>query len=124
GFGLSYTTFEYSALKIDPKEENNQGLVNVSADIQNTGKMAGDEVAELYIHEKTNSVIEYQEQLRGFERIHLEPGEKRTVSFTLKPDDLAILDRNMNWTVEPGEFEVKVGSSSEDIRLHDTFLVK
>lgn len=124
GFGLSYTTFEYSALKIDPKEENNQGLVNVSADVQNTGKIAGDEVVELYIHEKTNSVIEYQEQLRGFERIHLEPGEKRTVSFTLKPDDLAILDRNMNWTVEPGEFEVKVGSSSEDIRLHDTFLVK
>ena len=86
----------------------------------NTGKRAGDEVVQLYVRDKVSSVITYDSQLRGFERVSLQPGETRQVTFSLKPEDLQILDRNMNWTVEPGEFEVMIGSSSQDIRLKKT----
>jgi beta-glucosidase len=76
---------------------------------------------QLYVADKVSSVTVYERQLRGFERVHLRPGETRTVTFTLRPEDLMLLDRDMNWTVEPGEFEVMLGSSSEDIRLKKTF---
>lgn len=84
------------------------------------GKRAGDEVVQLYVRDKVSSVITYDSQLRGFERVSLQPGETRQVTFSLKPEDLQILDRNMNWTVEPGEFEVMIGASSQDIRLKKT----
>lgn len=71
----------------------------------------------MYVRDKVSSVITYDSQLRGFERVSLQPGETRQVTFSLKPEDLQILDRNMNWTVEPGEFEVMIGASSQDIRL-------
>jgi beta-glucosidase len=71
-----------------------------------------------------SSVTTYESVLRGFERVHLQPGEKKTVKFTLRPDDLALLDINMNWTVEPGEFQVMIGSSSVDIRLKKTIMIK
>lgn len=74
----------------------------------------------MYVRDKVSSVITYDSQLRGFERVSLQPGETRQVTFSLKPEDLQILDRNMNWTVEPGEFEVMIGSSSLDIRLKKT----
>lgn len=74
----------------------------------------------MYVRDKVSSVITYDSQLRGFERVSLQPGETRQVTFSLKPEDLQILDRNMNWTVEPGEFEVMIGSSSQDIRLKKT----
>jgi beta-glucosidase len=77
-------------------------------------------VVQLYVRDKVSSVITYDSQLRGFERVSLQPGETRQVTFSLKPEDLQILDRNMNWTVEPGEFEVMIGSSSQDIRLKKT----
>lgn len=86
----------------------------------NTGKRAGDEVVQLYVRDKVSSVVTYDSQLRGFERVSLQPGETRQVTFSLKPEDLQILDRNMNWTVEPGEFEVMIGASSQDIRLKKT----
>lgn len=122
GYGLSYTTFEYGNLKISPeKQKRTGGNITVSADIRNTGKVAGDEIVQLYVNDKVSSVTVYEKQLRGFERIHLNPGEKQTVTFTLKPDDLALLDRDMKWVVEPGEFELLVGSSSDDIRLRKTF---
>jgi beta-glucosidase len=70
-----------------------------------------------------SSVTVYESQLRGFERIHLEPGEKKTVQFTLKPDDLKLLDKKMNWVVETGSFEVMIGSSSEDIRVKKKFII-
>jgi beta-glucosidase len=76
---------------------------------------------QLYVRDKVSSVTIYEKQLRGFERVNLKPGETKTVTFTLQPDDLMLLDRNMNWTVEPGEFDVMIGSSSEDIRLRKTF---
>ena len=74
----------------------------------------------MYVRDKVSSVITYDSQLRGFERVSLQPGETRQVTISLKPEDLQILDRNMNWTVEPGEFEVMIGSSSQDIRLKKT----
>ena len=124
GYGLSYTDFEYSNLSVSPKEQYAQGNIEVSVDIKNVGDREGDEVVQLYVKDKVSSVISYVMQLRGFDRIALEPGETKTVHFNIKPDDLQILDKNMNWTVEPGDFEVLVGSSSKDIRLKEKFVIK
>ncbi|GAA3952300.1 glycoside hydrolase family 3 N-terminal domain-containing protein [Hymenobacter algoricola] len=121
GHGLSYTTFAYSNLQITPREAAPQGLIEVAVDVANTGPVAGDEVVQLYLRDKLSSVVTYDSQLRGFERVPLRPGEKKTVRFTLRPDDLALLDSNMNFVVEPGQFEVLMGSSSTDIRVKDTF---
>jgi beta-glucosidase len=124
GFGLSYTTFEYSNLVVTPETQNSQGNIEVSVDVTNTGKVKGDEVVQLYLKDMLSSVTTYDSQLRGFERIHLQPGEKKTVKFTLQPDALALLDKNMNWTVEPGQFEVRIGASSVDIKLKKDFTIK
>lgn len=124
GYGLSYTTFDYSNLKIKQETPHSQSPVTVTVDVKNTGKRAGDEVVQLYLRDKVSSVITYDSQLRGFERITLQPGETQTVTFTLLPEDLQILDRHMEWTVEPGEFEVRIGASSSDIRLKEVFEVR
>jgi beta-glucosidase len=124
GHGLSYTQFTYSNLTISPESLHTQSNITVKADITNSGKRKGDEVVQLYLKDKISSVTQYETQLRGFERISLQPGETRTVIFKLSPDDLALLDKDMNWTVEPGEFEIRIGSSSTDIRLTKTFTVK
>jgi len=121
GYGLSYTTFEYSNLQLSGKQFQSQADIEVSFEITNTGKRTGDEVVQLYLRDEVSSVTTYESQLRGFERIKLKPGETKTVSFKLRPDDLKILDINMNWKVEPGTFTVMVGSSSTDIRLKDQF---
>ena len=121
GYGLSYTTFEYDNLRISQPNSGTESPVTVSVDITNTGKRTGDEVVQLYLRDKVSSVIAYESVLRGFERISLQPGETKKVVFTLQPEDLQILDRHMEWTVEPGEFEVRVGASSTDIRLRGTF---
>lgn len=123
GYGLSYTTFTYSNLTVSPEKGHQQGDITVTADVTNTGQRQGDNVVELYLKQETSSVTTYEYDLRGFERIPLNPGETKTVTFTLHPDDLAILDKNMNWTVEPGKFEVMIGSSSEDIKLKKEFVV-
>lgn len=124
GHGLSYTTFAYNNLLITPENQNQQGSVQVSVDVKNTGQRQGDEVVQLYLKDLVSSVTTYESQLRGFERISLAPGEQKTLKFVLQPDDLALLDKNMNWTVESGEFEVLLGSSSEDIRLRKKFTIR
>jgi beta-glucosidase len=124
GYGLSYTTFEYSDLEVSPKLLKPQADINVSFKVKNTGKRAGDEVVQLYVKDMVSSVTTYESILRGFDRIHLKPNEEKTVQFTLHPEDLEILDINMNWTVEPGNFEVLIGSSSQDIKLKGDFEVK
>lgn len=124
GYGLSYTTFEYSNLVVSPDKQNSQGDFSVSVDITNTGSRKGDDVVQLYLKDNVSSVTTYEFDLRGFERITLAPGEKKTVQFTLHPDDLALLDKNMNWTVEPGTFTVMIGASSEDIKLKKEFVVE
>jgi beta-glucosidase len=121
GYGLSYTDFTYSNLQVSPAVQHAQGPIGITVDITNSGSRAGDEVVQLYVQDKLSSVITYETKLRGFERVNLQPGEKKTVKFTLHPDDLAILDKDMHWTVEPGKFEVWIGSSSEDIRLRKSF---
>lgn len=123
GFGLSYTTFQYSNLIITPETQTSKGNVEVSVDVTNTGNVKGDEIVQLYIKDLVSSVITYDTQLRGFERIALQPGEKKTVKFTIHPNDLALIDKNMNWIVEPGEFEVLIGSSSTAIHLKKSFSI-
>lgn len=92
-------------------------------DITNTGSRKGEEVVQLYLKDKVSSVTTYEYDLRGFERVMLNPGQTRTVTFTLRPDDMALLDKNNRWAVEPGEFEVMIGSSSEDIRLRGRYAI-
>lgn len=120
GYGLSYTTFEYSNLEVTPLRQSTQGNYTIRFNVTNTGSRAGDEVVQLYVRDKVSSVIAYDSVLRGFERITLRPGETKQVTFTLTPEDLQLLDRHMQWTVEPGEFEFMIGASSEDIRLRQT----
>jgi beta-glucosidase len=124
GFGLSYTTFEYSNLMILPGEINNAGEVEVSVEVKNTGAVKGDEVVQLYINDMISSTSKPVKELKGYEKITLEPGEKRTVKLKLLPEDLSLFDRDMNFVVEPGTFEVLIGSSSEDIRLKGELAVK
>lgn len=121
GYGLSYTTFEYSNLKITPTSIKSLGDIHVSVMVKNVGSRKGDEVVQLYVKDKVSSVTTYDSDLRGFERVTLMPNETKTINFTIKPQDLALLDRNMKWTVEPGEFQVRIGASSEDIRLKGDF---
>jgi beta-glucosidase len=124
GYGLSYTSFEYSNLQVSPESGHSQADVQITVDVTNTGQRKGDDVVELYLKQEISSVTTYEYDLRGFERVPLNPGEKKTVHFTLHPDDLAILDKNMNWTVEPGKFQVMIGQSSEDLKLKKEFVVE
>lgn len=121
GHGLSYTTFTYSDLHISPSHQGVQGDIHVSCKIKNTGKIKGDEVVQLYLRDEISSVTTYTKVLRGFERISLEAGEEQTVHFRLRPQDLGLWDKNMNFRVEPGSFKVMLGASSTDIRLHGQF---
>lgn len=124
GYGLSYTTFEYSNLQILPNEINTNGEVQVSFDVKNTGKVKGEEVAQLYINDIISSITTPIKELKGFSKISLKPGETKTVKLKLLPEDLALFDRNMNEVVEPGVFDIMIGSSSEDIRLKGKLDVK
>ncbi len=123
GYGLSYTTFAYSNLVITPGKQTARGNITVSVDITNSGKYKGDEVVQLYFKDEVSSVTVYESQLRGFERITLNAGETKTARFIIRPDDLKLLDKNMKWVVEPGIFEILIGSSSEDIRLKKKFIM-
>ena len=121
GHGLSYTTFTYSDLHISPSHQGVQGDIHISCKIKNTGKTKGDEVVQLYLRDEISSVTTYTKVLRGFERISLEAREEQTVHFRLRPQDLGLWDKNMNFRVEPGSFKVMLGASSTDIRLHGQF---
>lgn len=127
GYGLSYTTFKYSNMTVDVCDASENGRfdsVKVSATVTNTGSCEGTEVVQLYLRDLVSSVVTYDSVLRGFERVVLKPGESSKVEFTLSPKDLQILDSQMCWTVEPGDYEILLGSSSADIRLKDTFTLK
>jgi len=117
GYGLSYTQYEYSNLRIDPPQIYPEGVARVSADVTNTGDRPGTETVQLYIHESTAPVAVPVKQLCGFERVNLKPGERKTVTLTITPEDLQLLDRDMHWRVVPGDFEIMVGSSSEKLPL-------
>lgn len=123
GFGLSYTTFAYSSLRVTPGRQGPAGMISVSCDVTNKGPVAGDDVVELYVRDDYSSVTTFDKVLRGFTRVHLAPGETGTAHFELKPADLQLYDRDGHWTVEPGRFTVMVGASSEDIRLRGYFTI-
>lgn len=116
GYGLSYTTFEYSDIQISPKVITPNETATVTLKVTNTGDMAGDEVVQLYTRDVLSSVTTYEKNLVGFERVHLQPGETKEVKFNIDRKHLELLDADMKWVVEPGEFVVMAGSSSEDIR--------
>ena len=117
GYGLSYTEFTYSNLAVVAEDPDSNAVWTVSCDVTNTGGRDGAEVVQLYVRDLYSSVVTYDSVLRGFEKVHLRVGEKKRVSFVLSRDDLAILNRDMEWMAEPGEFELRIGASSEDIRL-------
>lgn len=123
GFGLSYTTFDYSDIRISPAIITPNQQVEVCCKITNSGKHAGDEVVQLYTRDVLSSVTTYEKNLAGFERIHLQPGETKEVRFTLDRKHLELLNRNQEWVVEPGDFSIMIGASSEDIRLNGKLTV-
>ena len=124
GYGLSYTTFKYSDLDISPKVITPNESATVRLKVTNTGKRAGDEVVQLYIRDVVSSIITYEKNLAGFERVHLEPGETKELSFTIDRKHLELPDADMKWIVEPGDFVLMAGASSEDIRLNGTLTVE
>jgi beta-glucosidase len=117
GHGLSYTNYGYSNLRIEPAAIHPGGEARVSVDVQNTGERAGTETVQLYVHETYAPVSLPVKQLRGFERVALRPGEMKTVTLTLTPEDLQLLDIDMHWRVVPGDFEIMLGKSSADIAV-------
>lgn len=123
GYGLSYTTFQYSAMNISQKNIPYNGSAEVKITIKNTGKVKGTEVVQLYLRDVTGSVTTPVKSLKGFKRITLDPGESGTVKFKIANDELMLWNRQMKHVVEPGEFKVMIGSSSEDIRAQDSFFV-
>jgi beta-glucosidase len=123
GFCLSYTSFGYNNLKINTGKTASDPI-HVTVDVTNTGKLAGDEVVQLYIRDVLSSVTTYEKLLKGFERVHLQAGETKTLSFTIPRDELKLYNREMKFVLEPGEFSVMVGSSSSDIRQTGSFYIK
>lgn len=115
GYGLSYTTFEYDGLTIYPERISPSGTATVSVDVTNTGTRAGTEVVQLYVTDKVSSITRPGKELKGFSRVELQPGEKRTVTFKLDKEHLQMLDRQLKPVVEPGEFVIAVGTDSERV---------
>ncbi len=115
GWGLSYSTFKYANLRLSPATIGTQGETTVSVDITNTSHIRGDEVVQLYIRDEVSSVTRPVEELRGFQRVTLGPGETKTVHFKLGFQALSFLNRDMHWVVEPGNFKIMVGSNSVDL---------
>jgi beta-glucosidase len=122
GFGLSYTTFELSNVRLAKKKTKTNGATKVFVDVKNTGKRAGAEVVQLYIRDRVSSVTRPVKELKGFSRVELQPGETKTVALEITPESLAFYDVNMKYVVEPGEFEIMAGNSSRDADLQKVIL--
>ena len=122
GFGLSYTQFRISNVQVSAAQIRPDGTVRVTAEVENVGKRAGDEVVQLYVRDVAASIVRPVKELKGFQRVTLQPGEKRRVEFTLGPEHLGFYNAQMKFVVEPGEFRVMVGSNSQDV-IEKTFAV-
>jgi beta-glucosidase len=123
GYGLSYTEFQYDRLRISAREVRPEEKLEVSVDVRNVGRIAGDEVVQLYLSDCYASRTRPVQELAGFKRVHLEPGEARTVVFTVDLSQMAFLDKDMRWKIEKGDFAVRIGTSSADVRVSDTVRV-
>ena len=121
GFGLSYTTFQYSDLKLSNNKMKNNESIEVTVKITNTGKYAGEEVVQLYLRDKFGSVVRPIKELKGFEKIKLNVGETKTVKFVIDNQKLSFYNDKLEFKSEPGDFDLMIGSSSEDIRLKEEF---
>lgn len=121
GYGLSYTSFEYSQLHLSKKQLKGNGSITVSVNITNTGKYDGEEVVQLYLRDKVASIARPVKELKDFKKIKLAVGETKTVSFSINKDKLSFYNPQLQWVAEPGEFELMIGASSRDIRLSDSF---
>ena len=125
GYGLSYTTFEYSNLSISQKEIQDTDTVIVSVNVKNTGDRAGKEIVQLYVKDVESTVNRPEKELKGFEKVDLQPGEEKTVTFTLNKRAFAYYNVDLkDWHVETGEFEILVGKSSQEITLKDSIMVQ
>jgi beta-glucosidase len=121
GYGLSYSTFKYSGLRTSSPALARDGSITVSVDVKNTGRRAGDEVVQLYVKHLQSALEHPAQELRGFNRVNLQPGETKTVEIPLAAGSLGYWDTNKNASVvEPGNLELRVGASSADIRLKKT----
>jgi beta-glucosidase len=115
GYGLSYTKFAYENINVSPKQiTRNENLI-VSVDVTNTGKVAGEEIVQLYIQDKVASITRPVKELKDFKKISLQPGQKTTVQFTIRPEQVAFYNLDMKWNIEPGMFNVFVGGNSQDV---------
>ncbi|MFT3910475.1 MAG: glycoside hydrolase family 3 C-terminal domain-containing protein [Ferruginibacter sp.] len=123
GFGLSYTHFEYSNLHVDKNNISKNDSTSVRFILKNTGKTAGDEVVQLYIRDLLSSVARPVMELKGFQRVHLLPGETKEIVFMITPESLSMLNESLQKVVEPGDFRIMMGASSRDIRLKETLSV-
>ena len=121
GFGLSYSDFEYADLKQDRQKIAGQDKLTVSLKVSNTGRLAGDELVQLYLRDRVASVVRPVKELRGFRRIHLQPGQTRELSFVIDREQLSFFNERLQWAAEPGEFDLMIGASSADIRLRSSF---
>jgi beta-glucosidase len=124
GYGLSYTQFQYGKLSIDPAQIDTAGNAHVTVDVENTGRRSGTETVQLYVRERFAPVSTAVKQLRAFDRVSLEPGEQKTVTFTLTSEDLKLLDGDMHWVVVPGTIDIMIGRSSADIAVQGTLTVQ
>jgi beta-glucosidase len=124
GYGLSYTSFEYSDIKFIKNNISKTDSTTVSFTIKNTGTRDGDEVVQLYIRDLLSSVARPVMELKGFQRIRLKADESKVVSFSITPELLSMLNLKMEQVVEPGDFRIMIGASSRDIRLKETLTVK
>lgn len=123
GFGLSYTTYEYSDLRLSSEVITPKQPITATFKVKNTGTRDGEEVVQLYVRDMVTSIITYEKDLKGFERVPLKAGEQKEVTITVQPQELALLNRHNEWVVEPGEFKIMIGRSSVDIPLSATFTV-
>ena len=121
GFGLSYTDFKYDNLKLSTAKINSNGIIDASFTLQNTGKYDGEEVAQFYLQDKFASSVRPVKELKGFEKVFLKAGESKIIHFKINKEKLSFYNQKLQWTAEPGMFELMIGSSSEDIRLHQDF---
>ena len=121
GYGLSYSTFKYSNLKLSKKTMLKTETITVTFDLQNTGKYAGEEVAQLYLRDMVSQPVRPIKELKGFQKLMLQPGETKTVTFTIDKNKLSFYNEALQWITQPGEFRLMIGSASNDIRLEDSF---
>jgi len=123
GYGLSYTTFKYTDMKIREKVLSATDSIEISVSVKNTGDREGKEVIQVYVNDKISSVTTPLKVLKGFKKVNIKPGETVTADIIIPCKELGLWDKNMNYVVEPGEFDIMTGASSEDIRLTDTIII-